>query len=160
MRFPTHLLVPIGIPGSGKSTLTKTLWPLYRFISTDAIRLRLYGNDPYDAERNAEVFEAYYLDIDNGLALGASVIADATNLDVQSRTKLRRIAVDHGTLIHYVVFTNVAQSVQRNAGRKETDPRWWVPDGPMINFVGKYEQMLKDVRTEPYDSLTYIERTT
>lgn len=152
-----HLIVPIGIPGSGKTTWTKNLFPDYQQVSSDAIRLDLYGNAPYDRDKNPEVFARYHETIRLHLLSGASTVADATNLRDYARENLRLVA--GSARIHYVVFTNVAQAVQRNLVRKTTDRRWWVPDAAMIGFVDQYEKMLHDIKTEKYDSLTFIERT-
>lgn len=151
--------MPVALPGAGKTTWTRTLFPSHKWISSDAIRQELMG-DTYDGTRNEEVWTTWNAGIREALERGNSVIADATNLPRRHRFDCQDLARHAGAEIHAIVFRNVGQSVVRNAARKGTQQgNQAVPHAAMINFVRLYEQMLVDIETETYDSVTYIERT-
>ncbi|MDB9375525.1 WYL domain-containing protein [Nodularia sphaerocarpa] len=81
----------IGVPGCGKSTFASQLAQLgnYRVVSTDAIRERLYGDVSIQGvwgEIEAQVIS----DIVEAIALGHSVIYDATNAKRVWRMELLR----------------------------------------------------------------------
>lgn len=148
-----RLYVPIGIPGSGKSTWTRLLRAAV--ISTDDIRAEAPGGYVHSHEANLAVFNTFHERIGHYLSREVDVVADATNLQAKHRRSLLDIAVEQDADMHYIVFTNVAQAVLRNARRGGVAR---VPDEAMLRLVGQYETALKEILMEPYDSLTYIER--
>jgi predicted kinase len=154
MKIP-NLLVPIGIPGCGKSSLATSLFPDAFVVSTDEIREELHPGVEFDASRNSEVFDLYHDRIASHLTAGVSVYADATNLQGFARERLIDIA-DSSVYaeLHYIVFTNKDQAVRRNTERDRV-----VPPEAMLRMVEQYEKMLTDIVSEPYDSITYIEKT-
>lgn len=146
------LFIPVGIPGCGKSTLTKIFdHTNMRVVSSDAIREEITG-DIGDQTRNQEVFAEYHKRIEDHLLDGLDVFADATNLRDFAREKLQAIGERTGADMHLIVFANPKQAVLRNEKRE----RRVAPD-VMVRMLEQYEQALKDIPHEHYSSVTYIE---
>lgn len=148
------LIIPVGIPGCGKSTLIAKLFEDVAHVSSDAIRDELIPNGAtdYDPSLNGRVFDLFHDRIDGWLNEQTYVVAaDATNLDPGARTTLRMIARERHTPTHVLFFTNVEQAIERNIKRDRV-----VPPEAMERMIIKYEQALRDVPTEGYDSITYI----
>lgn len=87
------LVVMVGLPGSGKSTYVKSFLeyleeaPLWKVISSDQIREELWG-DAGDQSANDLVFREFYRRMNLLLAEGFSVILDATNTTLKSRSRI------------------------------------------------------------------------
>lgn len=83
-----HLIMMMGIPGSGKSTWIKNNFPDVEPVSRDAIRFELLkeGEDYFAHED--EVFDKFIRQIVGSLAVDEVTIADATHLNVKSRAKV------------------------------------------------------------------------
>lgn len=148
----SRLYVPIGIPGSGKTTWSDRVLVSDSVIriSTDDIRDELHSGTDYIEGRNTEVFDTFHQRIDENLGY-VNVIADATNLNASARAMLVEIALRRRAEVHYVVFTNLAAAVIRNKRRKRV-----VPDAAMINFLAKFEEASRAIPMEPYTTITYI----
>lgn len=88
-----QLLVMVGCPASGKSTVATQLQEKtgYKLISRDKVR-REIGETNYDKEGHKKVREAFHDRIRSTLLNGDSVIADATHLTKHSRVNLLEIA--------------------------------------------------------------------
>lgn len=160
---PVQLILPIGLPGSGKTTWVRAMFPDHRIISSDDVRQAVSGNG-YDASRNEEVWDIYFLDIAASLADGINVVADATNLTLRNRARTLECVPagperwGEDVDVHAIVFKNVAQSIVRNAARTGTrNGEQRVPNEAMMGFVKLYEESLQDILTEGYDTITYIE---
>lgn len=148
-----NLYVPIGMPGCGKSFFYETfLDPAAYLASTDAIRLRLCG-DENDQSKNNLVFDTFHEDIAKMLAVGQDVYADATNLHLFARDKLKACTTKKDK-IHYILFRNGLQALKRNRERERK-----VPDGVMMyKMLPAYEKMLMVIFQEQCDTLTEIRR--
>lgn len=89
------LYMLVGCPGSGKSTWSakqielnsKREKPIV-YVSRDAIRFSMVGEDKPYFSREKDVFREYVRQIQKGLSSGHNVIADATHLHEMSRNKL------------------------------------------------------------------------
>lgn len=80
----------IGIPASGKSSYAKNMVAKNSsivIVSSDAIRKELYGSEE-DQSHNGEVFNEMLKRTREGLATGAHIIYDATNLSRKRRAAL------------------------------------------------------------------------
>lgn len=150
---PMVLHIPIGLPGSGKSTWTKFYLRGAYHVSSDAIREEMHGTYHHDTALNPIVFDEFYRRIRSRLTFDGDVVADATNLGAKYRVNLLNIAEETGSTVSYIVFTNTVQAIIRNAQRQ---PPRRVPDDVMAAFVGKYEMALTEIPTEPYHHITYI----
>lgn len=156
----SKLIIPVGIPGCGKSTFADFLNHAdLDIIETDAIRADFVKAGKLsavnDMSRNKEVFEIYHEMIGAALTAERDVFADATNLQPFARSKLRNIAKEvGGVATHVIVFTNLSTAVARNARRAEGRI---VPPEAMCRMLEQYEKALVDIPTEEYTWRTYIE---
>lgn len=155
------LIIPVGIPGSGKSTWTREVFPAARQVSSDAIRLELFGSleaahKEEAKERNNEiVFKTFHTRIALHLLLHRDVVADATNLNADARLRLQNIVAEQPSAkTHLVLFKNVVEGITRNAARGPEDR---VPERAMEYMVEKYWDALSRLPYESYDRVTMIE---
>jgi predicted kinase len=130
------LIIPVGIPGCGKSTYGAMHYPHAARISSDSIREEL--GDVNDQTQNDKVFEIYHDRIRTNLELGlphAQVYADATNLTVRARIALLNIAMECRPVeMHLVIFANADQAILRNIRRDRV-----VPPDAMMRMLEQYE---------------------
>lgn len=158
-----NLVIPIGVPGCGKSTFVKDLFDLkYAIISSDEIRKTLFGslvvahagNDPVEkAENNARVFDLFHNKISESLRYSIDTVADATSLNPLSRETLRGIAEEQGATTHAILFKNPTEALVQNRARPD-DTR--VPEDKMMDFIAKYYEVLNDFPFERYTRVTEI----
>lgn len=148
------LIIPVGIPGCGKSTWAAQFFSPY-IVSTDAIRLRLFG-DENNQDHNDAVFDKFHRDIEDYLQLtlpGSTVVADATNLDNRARTTLRAIGKLNQAELHLIYFTNLDEAIMRNRRRERV-----VPMEAMERMMDKWERFRLELPQEAhlYNSITEI----
>lgn len=86
----TKLIIPIGISGSGKSTIVKQNYTNCEVVSPDLIRLELYGE--YTQDHNGYVFFVAHHRVLEMLSNGIDVVFDATNISLSSVKVLKDIA--------------------------------------------------------------------
>lgn len=157
------LIIPVGIPGCGKSTLAREKQneaqdrrENFFVVSSDDIRKSMFkslvaANDPEQAAaNNAKVFAKYHENIERALDgyENVTVVADATNLDSSSRRTLRKIAERTGAQTVAVVFDNMPVAVEQNQMRDEDAI---VPDHVMDKMASKLLVALELVQGEGYD---------
>jgi predicted kinase len=153
------LFIPVGIPGSGKSTWAREVLPDAAVVSSDEIRKEFFGSlvaahdEETKARNNAAVFLEFHRRIVVNLADGFDVLADATNLNHEARTKLRTIAGLVGARTHVLFFKNIVQAVERNFARDEDAV---VPEAAMEYMMEKYWDTLDRLPSENYDRVTAI----
>ena len=84
------LVVMVGLPGSGKSTIAKQLAednPNTYIFSSDAYREKLCG-DENDQSNNDLVFRTLHKDLRESLLVGKNCIIDATNVTLKDRRRI------------------------------------------------------------------------
>ena len=126
-----HLVVVVGIPGSGKTTYARRLQArcrAMRLVSPDLIRDQLYpgyeqGLVDHRQVNHRRIFDLAYQEVAAALAAGEDVIFDATNLTVSRRRGLLRLAQEHGAIpiAHYFPIS-LPLAFARNAGRARRVP--------------------------------------
>lgn len=131
----TRLILLIGLPASGKSTLARQLiaeWPSYQLVSTDAIRAQLFGSEAIQGEW-LRVWRQVQGQFQTAVALrsraeprerGQTVIYDATN--VQRRQRRRAIALARETGFTHItgiwLRTPLLTCLERNRNRPRQVP--------------------------------------
>jgi len=88
------LVVLVGLPGSGKSTVAEELRARTGCVvlESDALRKLLVSRPAYSSTESLRLFEAIHEAIAALLAKGASVVLDATNVAESERAPLYKIA--------------------------------------------------------------------
>lgn len=126
----TVLLMLIGLPGSGKSSLAKELCQSGKIpkntviLSSDELRKELYGDEENQAH-NAELFDELHKRIRKNLESGVSVIYDATNIDKKRRVAyLNSISHIPCVKIAMAVMTPYDVCVKRNQMRDRKVPEY------------------------------------
>lgn len=162
-----NLVIPVGIPGSGKSTWGKTMFGhgKYSLISSDEIRRELWGSlkaahdvtPEIKKERNGEVWDRFYRRIEDNLTHRVDTYADGTNLRQSARGRLLEIGERTNSETHVIVFNNVAQAWDRNVLRDED---LVVPHDVMKGFVRLFNKAYEDLTKIPhhYASITIIKK--
>jgi len=130
---PQYLVIPVGIPGSGKSSYIKRHFPAADVVSPDIIRARMLNAKETGVYYNPEIEEYVWLAAYNDLeaALRDSdaerVVFDATNTTFKRRYPLVARALRAGVKVHIIFFATPLQTVlMRNANRVDGRPP--VPD--------------------------------
>lgn len=128
------LVLMVGIPGSGKSTFIKNHNKNYKVISRDEVRFSmLKPNEPYFS-REKDVFREFVNKTIEGLNAGGQVIADATFLNIPSRSKFLRAlgrSLEGVKIIAIMMDTPLEVCLERNAKR---EGRALVPEDAIINM--------------------------
>jgi tRNA uridine 5-carbamoylmethylation protein Kti12 len=120
----------VGCPGSGKSTYANNLAERGSniiVISRDVIRFSMISEEDEYFSKEDAVFKEFTRQIDEHLAKGEDVIADATHLNRKSRYKLiKNLKVEPDKINIIYVKTPLDICQVRNAKRKGT--RSFVPE--------------------------------
>lgn len=132
-----YLIALVGIPGSGKSTVTdRSTLPV---VSSDQVRADLLG-DPSCQDQAAVVWAEVHRRLAAHLAAGESVVLDATNLDPDHRAPLLEIARAAGaTPVAWRITTPHTTSRRCNERRGAAGGRL-VPDGAMDRMIGLFNR--------------------
>lgn len=130
-----NLYVVCGAPGLGKSTWVQTHLAIFndirktRWVSRDAIRFSLVGEDESYFSRENEVYNEFIHQIKEGLKNHEIVIADATHLGIASRRKLLNSLgnnIRKNTKVVAIVITgSLEKALEQNEMRQGT--RSYVP---------------------------------
>lgn len=165
----TNLIIPVGVPGSGKSTWAHTfLHGKYSIISTDEIRVKLFGSlrTAHDVPQgqhvihNDQVFKTFHETVFDNLHHSIDTYADATNLRTKARKRLYNIAqnADAQVKVHLIIFNNVSRAWDQNTLREKDRV---VPEEHMVRMTKQFwdavENINEGVDDIPYDTVTRIE---
>lgn len=139
-----ELIILVGLPGSGKDSIIKTMYKEYENISSDLIRVELYGFE--DQTHNAEVFdEMKKRTILASQKSDCKVIYNATNLSRKRRVALATEMQKYYDSIKVVCcLCSVEELLIRN---KERDERHLPED--------KLKQMIKTIQLPNIHEFNY-----
>ncbi len=154
-----NLVVPIGLPGCGKSTFAKSLLDLkYAVVSTDATRIEVAGSLEafwdIPADDRPNVFDMAHAKTRDYLLHGVDVFFDATNLWRTARETLRAIAKDTDSALVGLLFNNYDEAIYRNSRRTGASA---VPDDVMQKMMEDFRDTRRDILQEHFDTLIRIE---
>lgn len=92
-KIKPKFIMMVGLSASGKSTIAKDLAALENavIISSDKIRGEICPGGVQDQSMNGQVFEEFRERVASNLMSGQSVIADATNLTINSRAATLKV---------------------------------------------------------------------
>ncbi len=129
VREGGSLLMMVGLPGTGKSSVVEKLQKKVScvVVSTDNIRLLMRNKPTYTAAEMMLVYEVCYSIIEARLKQGQRVVFDASNYLAARREHLKKVAQRAGAPVA-VCYVQAGQDIirerlqQRNSGnRRETD---------------------------------------
>ncbi len=135
-----QLMLLIGAPGSGKSTVREQLiarYPDLKVISMDERRKELTG-DANDQSRNREVFAWQQRELEKAMEARQSTIVDATNTSRKLRKMLWEAGRRNGALCSAIYFDiPLATLHERNKSREKR-----VPDDVVERFYYTMQSVL------------------
>ena len=149
------LIMPIGIPGCGKSTIVHNIEIINgentttpKIHSSDALRMELYGSEDVQ-DKNSELFSELHRRMRNDLSNGYDVVYDATNLNKKQRKHfmdtLKRIDC-HKVALCIMVPYDVC--LDRNLNRERV-----VPDNAMKSM---YMRWIPPYYGEGFDEINLV----
>lgn len=119
------LILGIGAPGSGKSTILKPFAEErgYHYISSDEIREELFG-DAKDQSNNAAVWREVNRRVSDVLHAGHAVVVDATFAEQDRRREFVQFGRSQGAdrVLGVYVAVPYAVAVERNGLRERSVP--------------------------------------
>lgn len=112
-----HMLV--GPCGAGKSTYAARSYKPSEIISTDELRIQLYGNMGHAPEALARVWKLTHGIIKARLDAGVMTVLDATNLDNEDRARVLGL-LPRGVFCRYVVIDrDLGEKIEQRGWRSE-----------------------------------------
>lgn len=146
----TLLHMMVGPSGAGKSTYIKKNYKPHDVISTDQIRLDLFGSfgsDVQSPEHHARVFSYAHGLIETRLKNGVFTVFDATNL----RDKDRKAVLKHvpgGQLVQYVIIDREFDEKLRT--------RDWRPEELVRRHHNTFKSNLKNILAGDHQPNVYV----
>lgn len=125
---PVELVLPelalialVGTSGSGKSEFARRHFQPTAVLSSDYFR-GLVADDENDQSASAAAFDALYYVAAKRLAAGHLTVVDATNVQVEARRELVRVAREHDVLpVAIVLDVPLRTCLDRNRARANRD---------------------------------------
>lgn len=119
-----QLILLIGIPGSGKTTLAQTLVNKgFLRLCADSIRQELWGNEA-DQRNPEKVFAIFFELLEKALADGADIVIDNTNINTRHRNPIitRAQQAGYSDIQLWLLETPLELCLERNKARSRIVP--------------------------------------
>ena len=137
-----EIVIPIGIPGSGKTRLYKMRYSHLALVSKDLINKEITG-DINDYSKPKELTNEINKRIDELVERGESFYLDDTNLDKNVRSTFVNRFKGTDVKITYVVFPvdfelskrRIEEDIKNNVERSSTPHSWLVLQLGLYNFT-------------------------
>ena len=120
----------IGIPGSGKTTLTKIAFPNHIHISLDKIKkfssikkqklLEQYIIDDFTEQPTSTERKIEYVMINNALSDGKNIVIDDTNITQDIRRRHIIHVQKYDCTINAIFFLNIQKAYEQNKNRNKS----------------------------------------
>ena len=126
-----RLIMMVGIPGAGKTTLAKKIVEKgFHYLSADPIREELYGNAAEQGDKEA-VFKIFFERLEDAFSKELDVIVDNTNLNPKQRQPLldKAQAAGYTDIQLWLMDVPLDVCLKRNAARERV-----VPDDVVANM--------------------------
>jgi uncharacterized protein len=150
----TKFIVTIGLPGSGKSSISKPFAEKngYVYISSDEARLEITGNS-YDKPREMEVWDEIKRRIRENLEAGRTVLLDSTLTNEKARPQILELARECGVQKIQGLYIDIPEEIskERNAGRENV-----VPEEHIDRMKERLEQFPPEL-SEGFDSIIHLD---
>lgn len=117
----SKLIMMVGLPASGKSTLAKKLASTYsaKILSSDEIREELF-NDINHQSSNSKVFEVMNTRAKHLLNQGENIVYDATNINRKRRVHLIKHELKADENIVYYINTPLSKCLYNDSQRERS----------------------------------------
>ena len=125
------LVILVGIPGSGKTTLAQRLVKKgYVWLNADTVREKIFG-DAAHQEDARQVYSILYEQIEKALAERLDIVIDNTNLNAKQRKPFLDRAYNAGykDIQLWLLDVPLDLCLERNRNRSRT-----VPEDVMVNM--------------------------
>lgn len=150
------VIMGIGVPGSGKTTILKTFAEKnnYSYICPDDIRFELTG-DHSNQTKNKEVWKIAYDRVGKELQSGNTVVFDATFVNEKQRKDFISYIKEEGAEKVQGVFLDVPIKIakERNASRERV-----VPEYVMDRMHKMLQEFSPEIR-DGFDSLFVLDES-
>jgi predicted kinase len=120
----SKLIVMVGVPGSGKTTLAKKLVEKgFHYLNADAIRLELYGSEAEQGD-NEQVFSIFFERLEVALGGGLDIVIDNTNINMRQRKPIleRAERFSYSDIQLWLLDIPLELCLRRNASRERIVP--------------------------------------
>lgn len=109
------LLLMVGLPGSGKSSIVLAMSHLLRFcvVSTDWVRAQLRARPIYTIAEQEQVYAISYRLIARRLARGQRVVFDASNYKAARREYVTELAKRNGASVAIALVQAAQESIRQ-----------------------------------------------
>ena len=118
-KAKSKLILMVGIPGSGKTTLSKRVVDKgFHYMNADSIRLELYGDEKTQGDPS-EVFSIFFARLEEAMKIGKSIVIDNTNINAKQRKPILERAQQFGYEDVQLWFLDVPLEIclERNRNR-------------------------------------------
>ncbi|MBK8224320.1 MAG: AAA family ATPase [Candidatus Obscuribacter sp.] len=152
MTNMAKIILMVGIPGSGKTTLSQRVVSKgFHYLNADSIRLELYG-DEKEQGKPEDVFAIFFARLEEAMEQKKNIIIDNTNLNPRQRKPILERALQFGyeDVQLWLLDVPLELCLERNRKRERA-----VPDDIVSNM---YTELYKNGRPKRVEGKVVVIR--